>query len=195
MKPFSEACEENKGPILAVLERLFVETHGVLEIGSGTGQHAVWLAAALPHLTWQTSDRSENHPGIRAWLDEAGLPNVLPPIELDVAGAWPEGRFDAVFSANTTHIMSWPEVELMFEGIGRVLEEGGCLALYGPFNFGGNYTSESNARFDQWLKNRDPHSGIRHFEDLDALARSHGLSFVEDIPMPVNNRTLVWRRD
>lgn len=195
MKPFSEACEENKGPILAVLERLFVETRVVLEIGSGTGQHAVWLAAALPHLTWQTSDRSENHPGIRAWLDEAGPPNVLPPIELDVAGAWPEGRFDAVFSANTTHIMSWPEVELMFEGIGRVLEAGGCLALYGPFNFGGNYTSESNARFDQWLKNRDPHSGIRHFEELDALARSHGLSFVEDIPMPVNNRTLVWRRD
>ncbi len=192
-KSFSEACEENKQPILAVLERLFAGAYRVLEIGSGTGQHAVFFSAALPHLTWYTSDLPEHHASIRAWIEEAALPNVRPPIRLDVAGDWPDERFDAVFSANTTHIMAWPEVEQMFQGIGRVLERNGCLALYGPFNFKGDYTSESNARFDQMLKVRDPISGIRNFEDLNALARSNGLSFMEDIAMPVNNRTLVWR--
>jgi len=194
MKPFSEACEENKQPILAVLERLFAGARRVLEIGSGTGQHAVCFGAALSHLTWQTSDRPETHAGIRAWLEEAALPNVRAPIILDVRGDWPAERFDAVFSANTTHIMSWPEVEQMFEGIGRVLETGGCFVLYGPFNFGGEYSSESNARFDQSLKARDPNSGIRNFEDLGDLARANGLIFMENIPMPVNNRTLVWRK-
>jgi len=194
MKPFSEACEENKQPILAVLERLFAGARCVLEIGSGTGQHAVCFGATLSHLTWQTSDRPENHAGIRAWLEEAALPNVRAPIILDVRGDWPAERFDAVFSANTTHIMSWPEVEQMFEGIGRVLETGGCFVLYGPFNFGGEYSSESNARFDQSLKARDPNSGIRNFEDLGDLARANGLIFMENIPMPVNNRTLVWRK-
>ena len=195
MKPFSEACEENKRPILAVLERLFAKSTRVLEIGSGTGQHAVFFGAALPQLTWQTSDVAEAHPGINVWLDEAGLPNVLKPLALDVTGEWPKTAFDAVFSANTTHIMSWPEVEWMFQGIGRSLESGGILALYGPFNFGGAYTSDSNARFDQWLKIRDPHSGIRHFEALDQLALGNGLAFAEDIPMPVNNRILVWSKD
>ena len=194
MKPYSEACDQNKEPILAVLARLFAASRRVLEIGSGTGQHAVHFGSALPHLVWQTSDRPENHAGIRAWLDEAALPNVRAPLVLDVAGQWPVGRFDAVFSANTTHIMSWPEVEHMFRGIGHVLDSGGCFALYGPFNFRGNYTSESNARFDGMLKARDPESGIRNFEDLEALAAANGLTFVEDVPMPVNNRTLVWQR-
>ena len=151
MKPYSEACEENKQPILVVLERVFAGSRSVLEIGSGTGQHAVYFGAALGHLIWQTSDRPENHPGIRRWLDEAALPNVRAPVCLDVAGEWPCERFDAVFSANTTHIMSWPEVEELFGGVGRVLNPGGCFALYGPFNFGGSYTSESNARFDESL--------------------------------------------
>ena len=194
MKPYSEACDQNKAPILAVLARLFADSRRVLEIGSGTGQHAVHFGSALPHLVWQTSDRPENHAGIRAWLDEAALPNVRAPLLLDVVGSWPSERVDAVFSANTTHIMSWPEVEEMFRGIGRVLDSGGCFALYGPFNFEGNYTSQSNARFDQMLKARDPSSGLRNFEDLDDLARANGLMFVEDIPMPVNNRTLVWQK-
>ena len=194
MKPFSEACEENKQPILAVLERLFADVHRVLEIGSGTGQHAVYFAAALPHLIWQTSDLPEHHPGIRDWLEEAALPNLKAPIVLDVGGVWPDQEFDAVFSANTAHIMSWPQVAQMFGGIGRILASGGRFALYGPFNFGGKYTSSSNKRFDQWLKARDSDSGIRNFEDLDDLAGSNGLTFVQDIPMPVNNRILVWRR-
>ena len=195
MKPFSEACEENKQPILTVLEHLFADVHRVLEIGSGTGQHGVYFAGALPHLIWHTSDLAEHHDGIRAWLREAALPNLRAPIVLDVGGRWPDQSFDAVFSANTTHIMSWRHVQQMFRGIGQVLESAGCFALYGPFNYGGKYTSGSNERFDQWLKERDPASGIRNFEDLDDLAKASGLYFVKDIPMPVNNRILVWRRN
>ncbi len=194
MKPFSAACEENKRPILEVLKRLFNHTEQVLEVGSGTGQHAVFFAESLPHLFWQTSDRQEHHPGICAWLDEASLPNIGRPVSLDVMQAWPTQTYDAVFSANTTHIMSWPEVERFFQGVCRVLESGGQFILYGPFNFAGDYTSESNRRFDQWLKERDPNSGIRNFEDLNLLASRHGLNFQEDIPMPVNNRILAWRK-
>ena len=120
--------------------------------------------------------------------------NIGRPISLDVTESWPEQDYDAVFSANTTHIMSWPEVEKLFMGVGRVLQSGGCFALYGPFNYAGEYTSESNRRFDQWLKQRDPMSGIRNFEDLDELAVMNDLVFQEDITMPVNNRILVWRK-
>jgi cyclopropane fatty-acyl-phospholipid synthase-like methyltransferase len=193
MKPFSEACEQNKIPILNELVRLFADVKRVLEIGSGTGQHAVFFAQAMPHLYWQTSDRPNNHAGIRAWLEESALPNTGWPIDLDVTGAWPRQSYDGVFSANTTHIMSWPEVQGLFRGVGRVLRSGGCFVVYGPFNFGGAYTSESNQRFDQWLRQRDPQSGIRNFEDLDGLAVKQGLWFQEDIQMPVNNRLLVWR--
>ena len=193
-KPYAESCDQNKAPILQVLVRLFADTRRVLEIGSGTGQHAIHFAAALPHLVWQTSDRLENHPGIQGWLQEAALPNTQDPIELDVRGSWPEQTYDGIFSANTLHIMSWPEVELCFEGVGSVLTESGCFVLYGPFNYNGKYTSESNRQFDAWLKQRDPLSGIRDFSDLNRLAESQGLLFDEDIQMPANNRILVWRR-
>ena len=193
-KPYAESCDQNKAPILAVLRRLFADTNSVLEIGSGTGQHAVHFAGAMPHLVWQTSDRRESHPGILAWLTEAALPNTREPIDLDVCGPWPRQQFDGVFSANTVHIMSWAEVERCFEGVGQVLSAGGCFALYGPFNYNGQYTSDSNRRFDGWLKQRDPLSGIRDFNDLNLLAEAQGLVFMEDIEMPVNNRILVWRR-
>lgn len=193
-KPFSESCVQNRDPILAILRPLFTDRRHVLEIGSGTGQHAVYFAADLPHLVWQTADVPQHHPGIQAWLEEAALPNVLPPLALDVNDtAWRSGRYDAVFSANTLHIMGWPEVERFFAGVGAILEAGGILAVYGPFNYGGRYTSESNARFDAWLKARDPASGVRDFEAVDALARSQGLILQQDIAMPANNRTLVWR--
>jgi cyclopropane fatty-acyl-phospholipid synthase-like methyltransferase len=193
-KPFSESCVQNRDPILAILRPLFADRRHVLEIGSGTGQHAVYFAADLPHLVWQTADVPQHHPGIQAWLEKAALPNVLPPLALDVNdSAWRSGRYDAVFSANTLHIMGWPEVERFFAGVGAVLEAGGILAVYGPFNYGGRYTSESNARFDAWLKARDPASGVRDFEAVDALARSQGLVLQQDIAMPANNRTLVWR--
>jgi cyclopropane fatty-acyl-phospholipid synthase-like methyltransferase len=194
-KPYAPACERNREPILAVLRDCFADRRNVLEVGSGTGQHAVHFAAAMPWLSWQCSDRAEHLPGIRLWLDEAVLPSTPAPIELDVGGTWPTGRFDAVFSANTLHIMGWPEVQQFFEGVDAVLAtDGGVLAVYGPFNYGGAYTSDSNREFDAWLKARDSRSGIRDFEAVDALARTIGLTLMDDVAMPANNRMLVWRR-
>lgn len=194
-KPYAESCEQNRAPILAVLREVFADRRRVLEIGSGTGQHAVYFAPELPHLVWQTADVPAHHAGIHLWLEDAALPNVLPPLALDANDtSWHGGRYDAVFSANTLHIMSWREVAQCFAGIGAVLEPGGVLAIYGPFNYGGRYTSESNARFDAWLKARDPVSGVRDFEAVDALAQAQGLVLWQDIAMPANNRTLVWRR-
>ena len=196
MKPYSEACEKNQSAILEVLQSALSRQHHVLEIASGTGQHAIHFGRALPHLTWQTSELPHNHAGIRAWLDEAALPNVLPPVALDVTDAhWPAGVVDAIFNANTVHIVSEPEVERMFAGIARTLSAGGILCLYGPFNYHNKFTSESNARFDVWLKSRNPESGIRDFEAIDQLAKTHGLRLLQDVAMPSNNRTLVWQRD
>jgi cyclopropane fatty-acyl-phospholipid synthase-like methyltransferase len=196
MKPFSEACAENQYPILAILRETFSAVGSVLEIGSGTGQHAVHFARHLAHLTWQTSDLSANHPGIHAWLDEAALPNIRLPITLDVnANPWPVEPVEGVFSANTLHIVSWPEVAQLFRGVGQVLLPGGVMCVYGPFNYGGEFTSPSNARFDEWLKARDPASGVRDFETVCALALQHGLSLSADHAMPVNNRILAFRKD
>jgi cyclopropane fatty-acyl-phospholipid synthase-like methyltransferase len=196
MKPIAESCEQNKLPILAVLREEFAAAQRVLEIGSGTGQHAVFFARELPHLEWQTSDVAANHPGIQAWLSDEQLPNVRPPLALDVArDTWPGREFDAVFSANTVHIMGWSEVEKMFAGIGAVLTSGGRFCLYGPFNYGGQYTAESNARFDVWLKQRDPKSGVRNLEELQTLAAAHGLTLIRDHAMPADNRILVWQAE
>ncbi|MBA3929403.1 MAG: methylase [Xanthomonas sp.] len=193
-KPFAPSCERNRGPILEVLQRHLGDTRRVLEVGSGTGQHAVHFAAAMPWLAWQCSDRVDNLPGIAQWLDDAALPNTPPAIELDVDGPWPEARFDAVFTANSLHIMGWPQVEAFFAGVRGVLEKNGLLVVYGPFNYGGDFTSDSNRAFEQWLKDRDPASGIRDFEAVDALARAIGLVLIEDNAMPANNRCAVWRR-
>jgi len=193
-RPYSDACERNREPILEVLRRHFADRRHVLEIGSGTGQHAVHFAAALPHLVWQTSELEPNLAGIRLWLEESSLPNLPAPLALDVTGAWPDGRFDAVFTANTLHIMSWPDVRTLFVALPKVLTADAMLAVYGPFNYNGRFTSPSNASFDEWLKQRSPHSGIRDFAAVDELARSIGFALAEDRPMPANNRTLVWRR-
>jgi cyclopropane fatty-acyl-phospholipid synthase-like methyltransferase len=194
MRPYSDACERNREPILDVLRQRFADRRHILEIGSGSGQHAVHFAAALPHLVWQTSELEPNLAGLRLWLEEFELPNLPPPIALDVTGTWPDTRFDAVFSANTLHIMSWPEVRTMFAELPKVLTADAMLAVYGPFNYNGRFTSPSNASFDEWLKQRSPHSGIRDFAAVDELARSIGFGLVEDRAMPANNRTLVWRR-
>ena len=185
-KPDAPSCERNREPILAVLRQHFADRRRVLEIGSGTGQHAVFFAAALPQLEWQASDRAENLPGI--------LPNTPPPIEFDVNGAWPVQRYDAIFSANTLHIMSWAEDERLFAGLPDIMTADAKLIVYGAFNYGGRFTSESNAAFDAWLKARGAHQGLRDFEAVDALARAAGLRLVEDRPMPSNNRCLVWQR-
>ncbi len=193
-KPFSQASENNKRPILNVLREYFTGSCKVVEIGAGTGQHAVFFAEQLPQLTWQPTDRMENIDGIKSWLAEAALDNLMQPLVLDVNRPWPVDAADHVFSANTAHIMSWDEVVLMFQGVARLLGPGGCFCLYGPFNYHGEYTSDSNAEFDAFLKARDPLSGLRDFEALSELAGRHNLTFLADHEMPANNRCLVWQR-
>lgn len=196
MKPFAESSEQNREPIFNVIEPLFRDCRSILEVGSGTGQHAVYFAQDLPHLVWHTSDLAENHPGIRQWIEESGLENVRLPVELDtMQSQWPGIKVDAVFSANTAHIMHWNAVAALFAGVGNLLSPGGKFTLYGPFNYQGKFTSESNARFDQWLKDRDAGSGIRDFEALDQLAQQAGMQLVDDFGMPANNRILYWQKN
>jgi len=193
MKAFSQACENNKTPILEVLRPLFVDRHAVLEIGSGTGQHAAWFAARLPHLVWQTSDVAGTHASIEAWID--GIDNARSPMVLDVdTEQWPPHRYDGAFSANTAHIMHWPSVVHMFHGVAGILNPAGVFALYGPFNYGGEYTSDGNERFDRQLRANDAGMGIRGFEAVDALAGAAGMTLLCDHAMPANNRILVWQR-
>ena len=199
-KPYSPASERNRDPILQVLRGRFADRRKVLEIGSGNGQHAVHFAAAMPWLVWQCSDVAENLPGIGIWLDEANLANTPAAIELQIgeegSGAFERrsSAFDAIFSANTLHIMGWTQVQAFFATVARVLGDHGMLVVYGPFNYGGEYTSDSNRDFDAWLKARDANSGIRDFEAVDALARGAGLQLAEDVAMPANNRCLVWQK-
>ncbi len=194
-KPFAPSCERNKDAILAVLRHYLNGAADVLEIGSGTGQHAVYMCENLPHLRWQTSDLPSQHAGIRAWIAASGLTNVLQPLDLDVnALKWPIGSTEAVFTANTVHIMSWRSVQALFARIGDVLNPDGLLLIYGPFNYDGRFTSDGNIRLDEFIKRNDSDSGIRDFEAVNELAETNGLVLVEDIEMPANNRLLVWRR-
>ncbi|WP_281647057.1 DUF938 domain-containing protein [Parendozoicomonas sp. Alg238-R29] len=194
-KPFSQACENNKEPILNVLKHHFDNASLVLEIGSGTGQHAVCFSQNLHHLTWQTSDLLENHQGIYRQIADCEQSNLRPPLELNVDNTpWPLTEFDGVFSANTAHIMSWQSVASMFQGIGQYLKSEGVFCLYGPFNYQGNFTSESNARFNDSLQQRAKHMSIRNFEAINQLARKNSMKLIEDNPMPANNRLLVWKK-
>jgi cyclopropane fatty-acyl-phospholipid synthase-like methyltransferase len=191
----AEACERNKAPILQVLRTEFAASASVLEVGSGTGQHAVHFAAHLPQLTWQPSEVAALLPALAERVRLEGSPNLRPPILLDVrATAWPHAEVDAIFSANTLHIMGWDAVEDFFRGVGGTLGPTGVLCVYGPFNYQGRYTSPSNAQFDAWLRARDPHSALRDFEAVNALANAQQLVLAADHAMPANNRTLVWRR-
>ena len=195
MLTLSEACERNKGPILEVLRTELAANARVLEIGSGTGQHAVHFATQLPYLAWQPSELPENLPPLAERIRLEGPSNLRAPQPLDVReDPWAVASADAVFSANTLHIMAWSAVREFFRGVGALLESPGVLCVYGPVRFRGQHTSASNADFDHWLKLRDPDSGVRDFEALDSLARAHGLTLTADHAMPANNRTLVWRR-
>lgn len=196
-KPYAQSSDDNKDVILEQLKNIFSGANKVLEIGSGTGQHAVHFARHLPHLEWQPTELSENIAGIKLWLDEASLENINQPKILDVEKSdWSfDVMFDGVFTANTLHIMSIVHVQKLFEGVDQVLEPGGVFTCYGPFNKNNQFSSESNARFDLWLKQRDALSGIRDMEQLLMFAGSVGMQLVEDIEMPVNNRLLVWRKD
>lgn len=195
-KPFAPATERNSRPILGVIRHEFCAARSVLEIGSGTGQHAVCFGAALDHLTWQTSELEENHAGIRAWLDEAGLRNVRAPLPLDVRSVsmLPES-FDGVFSANTAHIMSFAAVEKMFSLVAAVLNGDGVFCLYGPFRQDDDFGTPSNAEFHKSLRQRDEEMGIRHLEDLDRLATDGGMHRSALYAMPANNFLAVWKKE
>ncbi|MCS5589902.1 MAG: class I SAM-dependent methyltransferase [Candidatus Thioglobus sp.] len=194
MKQHSESCRQNQDPILSIIKPLLANTKSVLEVGSGTGQHAVYFSEHMPHLIWQASDQSQYLPGVNAWINDANLGNLPSAIELDVTQPWPDIRVEAIFSANTTHIMGWEVVADLFHGAGQALEVGGLFILYGPFNYQGQYTSKSNADFDLWLKDRDPRSAIRDFEALNQLAQRSGLNLINDFAMPTNNRILYWEK-
>ncbi|MCQ8887457.1 class I SAM-dependent methyltransferase [Pseudoalteromonas agarivorans] len=194
IKPFSQACENNKGPILEVLKTAFNKTKSVLEVGSGTGQHSVFFAEQLPHLQWYASDRRINHEGINLWHKEANLTNLHGPLELDLNYAWPVNNVDAIYTANTFHIVSWQLVEQFFKGVTTHLVSQGVVCIYGPFKYQGQFTSASNEEFDRFLTQRDPFSGIRDFEAIEQLARHAGLTLISDTAMPANNQLLVFKR-
>lgn len=194
MLPHSEACDRNKEPILAVLREVFATTQTVLEVGSGTGQHAVYFGRHLPHLTWQPSDRADAVSWLERRVEREGPANVAAPLVLDVRDDHWQITTDAVFSANTLHIMSWREVEQFFSRVGEVLSRPGRLCVYGPFRYDGMYTSESNAQFDATLRMRGGHMGIRDIEAVDELARERELLLFADYPMPANNQLLMWQR-
>jgi len=196
MKQSSPSCERNKEPILAVLREILSVPGLVLEIGSGSGQHAVHFARGLPHVEWQPTDVAENIPGISAWRDEAGLANLREPLALDLfSDRWPITAAQAVVCINTIHIVSWVAVERLFAGVGRLLKSGGTMYVYGPYRYTGRPLEPSNEEFDRWLKARDAASGVRLFEDVNRLALENGLTLVGDRAMPANNRSLWWVRN
>lgn len=193
--PFSQACENNKPHILAKLKTLWpAESRDIkiLEIGSGTGQHAVHFAQNLP-VIWQPSDVPNNLPSLQRQFDHAQCANIRQPIELNVQNQWPAEKFDAVYTANTLHIMSWTHVQQLFQNLPSVFKSESYFIAYGPFNYNGQFTSDSNAVFDQHLRARDPVSGIRDYEAVNQLAEQAGLTLQHDFEMPANNRQLVWQ--
>ena len=193
-KPFSTACERNQDPILKELQIRIVRQSAILEVGSGTGQHAIYFAKHMPNVLWQCSDLRENLSGIQMWIDDACLSNVLQPIELDVSDPTIYKTYDAVYSCNTLHIMSKSNVVKLFNLVNSVTQKQSSLFVYGPFNYNGEYTSSSHDEFDAWLKDRDLESAIKDFEWIDELANDAGFFIIDDIEMPANNRLLHWER-
>ena len=196
-KPFSQACENNKEPIRQVLAEYFDRAGEVLEIGSGTGQHSIYMAQHLPHLMWQPSDIESQLPVIRAWCDTLEhhvLSHLFPPLVLDINQPWPQQQYDYIFTANTLHIVSWEEVQTVLQGVDQHLKPGGRFCVYGPFNYNGQFTSPSNARFEEWLKSRGVASGIRDFEAVQGIADRLGWQLLGDVEMPAHNRCLIWQK-
>ena len=194
-KPFSESSEQNKTAIYETIEPYLFDAVEVLEIGSGTGQHAIHFASMVPGLVWQTSDLAENLAIIKAWINDSRLSNLPEPMELDVSSRLMNKTYDLIYSANTFHIMNQDQVEQCLLRCTACLKTKGHLIVYGPFNYDGKYTSPSNEQFDGWLKSRDPHSGIKHFEWINQIADQSGLQLISDTAMPANNRILVWRHE
>ncbi len=194
-KPFAPSCEQNQQVILDNLKTLFIEPGNVLEIGSGTGQHAVFFTQHLPHLQWQPGDLECEHVGMKLWFEALDHQRIKPPLVLDVnMSNWFVDNMDYIFTANTTHIISSIQTEKLFKHVGEILKTDGLFVQYGPFNYNGQYTSESNAQFDIWLKQRNSLSCIKHFETLEKLAKAESMKLFKDIEMPANNRLLVWKK-
>lgn len=193
--PFSSAAERNRQPILDRLQVLIPQNCSVLEIGSGTGQHAVFFTQKLPCVVWQPSDRQENLAGLEARFAAEGNRNILPAVKLDVVcDAWPDHTYAAAYSANTAHIMPWNAVVAMFAGVSTHLETGGRFCLYGPFNLDNCFTSESNAHFDAHLRAEDPAMGIRDMAEIESLASLHHIPLEQKHAMPANNFFLVFKK-
>jgi cyclopropane fatty-acyl-phospholipid synthase-like methyltransferase len=193
--PVAEACLRNQRPILDVLGKYLPASSYVLEVGSGTGQHAAYMTEHLPGVRWQPTEVRERLNDIRLWQTHCQRDGFLAPLELDVRqDIWPTREADAVFSANVVHFVSWAEVESLFRGAQRALRSGGLLILYGPYNYDGQFTSEGNIALDQWLRERNPDSGIKDFEQIVLLGRSHDLFLRADEEMPANNRTLIFQK-
>jgi cyclopropane fatty-acyl-phospholipid synthase-like methyltransferase len=196
MLPFSAACERNQDPILEVLRVRFADRSQVLEVGSGTGQHAVYFSRALAHLIWHPTEQLAYLQDLTQRVTLEGPGNLRPPTVLDVRQAlWPLRSVDAMFTANTLHIMSWAEVTAFYRGVGGVLLPRGVLCVYGPFRYEGRYTSDSNRDFDRMLQDRDPDSGLRDIREVRALGLQHGLRLDEDHDLPANNRLLVFVKE
>ncbi len=195
-KPFSPACERNRIPILKVMQELITsDDRRLLEVGTGTGQHAVYLAPHFPHMIWVTSDVKENHIGIKLWLEESGAPNIIGPGEFQVGeDKFPNGNFDVVFTANTFHIMPWYLCEELMDMLGKNLNAEAKVLIYGPFNYNGKFTSPSNEEFDQSLRQRDPLMGIRDFEEVVRYMEKRAFRLLKDHEMPANNRLLVFKK-
>ena len=195
-KPYSPACERNSGPILEVMKQYITRNdQRLLEIGSGTGQHAVYLAPEFPFLEWHPTDVSANLNGMKLWFKEAGIKNIQMPVRVEIGkDDFPKLKFDIIFTANTFHIMHWKECKTLMKQMGHRLREGSRVMIYGPFKYGGEFTSPSNEEFDKSLKERDPLSGIRSFEDVNNSMAKNGFELLNDFDMPANNQMLVYSR-
>ena len=195
MKRFSEACNRNQAPILAVLKEVLPDTGRVLEIGSGTGQHAAYFSRSLPDLAWQPSDLAEALPSIEAWREESGAPNLNPPMVIDLLGNNDTpSRVDAIVCINTAHIVAWTGVECLFSIAANILEPKGVLYFYGPYRYPDHALEPSNVAFDRWLKEQNSVSGIRDYAAVESLAESNGFILGGDRSMPSNNRSIWWVR-
>ena len=186
-QPHSPSCDRNSEPIFEVLSSYIDKNQRatLVEIGSGTGQHAAYMASRLPHLQWQPTDSTDNHPGILSWTQN--LKNVSDPLSYLAGNGDSIPTGDLYFTANTLHIMSWENGLSLFADLGAVMPEGSQFFAYGPFNIDGDFTSDSNRNFDKWLKNRDPKSGIRDLEDVVTALNKHGINHQETHTMPANN--------
>lgn len=193
-KPYALSCDKNSAPILEVLKDYLPGHHALLEVGAGTGQHAVFMAPHFKELTWTLADLQDRHEGIQMWLKDFPRANVEGPVEYEVGkDPLPEGDFDVVFTANTLHIMPWSLCLQLFDDL-SVLKNDSLFIVYGAFNYEGKYTSESNENFDKWIKGKFPGGGIRDFEKIEEELRSRRFSLVKDHEMPANNRMLIFQK-